>query len=231
MRPVCGPAARIHLCFEPLQNPSSPLVRNSVLMLSAVLVGASLLGTALSPYLLVKNPFLLVVISPATHHIVLAAASVEPIPLVSVATVRRVLTGLGGYGLGYVYGSVVLEWLAKRSPRLARITSFVEGAFARRGVVLLVLAPVQTLALLAGAARSRLPYFLAAITLGNALWISLTVYLGDALSHWTDRLRAYLDQHLLESTLACVVAVGLQQVFARWRRARALATDKSVEPS
>ncbi len=33
---------------------------------------------ALSPYLLVKNPLLLVMISPAAHHVALAAASTEP---------------------------------------------------------------------------------------------------------------------------------------------------------
>jgi len=160
----------------------------------------------------------------------LAAASVDPLLLIAVATPWKVLTALGAYGVGYVYGAGALEWVAQRYPRLGRVTSFVSRLFARSGVALLVLAPVHTLALLAGAARSRLLPFLIAFTAGSALWISFTVYLGDALAHWTEKLTAFLAQHLVESTLLCILGVGLQQGYARWtRRARAIAPPSSAE--
>lgn len=179
---------------------------------------ASLLGTALAPYLLVKSPLLLVALSPAAHHVAMAAATVEPVPLVAVATLRRVLTGLAAYGLGYLYGRAAIEWLEQRHPRLARLVRLAERWFARVGVALLVVAPAPTVAVLAGAARSRISLFLLALSLGHVLWNIITQYLGDALARRTERLTAFLDEHLLESTLVCMAAVVLQQVFTRLLR-------------
>ncbi len=198
-------------------------------MLSVVVAAASLLGTALSPYLLVKSPLLLVALSAAAHHVALAAATVEPLPLIAVATLRRVATGLCAYGVGYIYGHVVFEWLEQRQPRLAHWMSLVERLFARRGVVLLVLVPAPTIALLAGSARSPFLLFVAALALGHALWNSVTYYLGDAFARWTDLLTTFLGEHLLESTVVCVLAVVLQQAIVRVIRQRRRATGSAGE--
>ncbi|HEY3496132.1 MAG TPA: hypothetical protein VGK73_15645 [Polyangiaceae bacterium] len=195
-------------------------LRTAVFTLLGVITALSLLGTALSPYLLVKNPLLLVTISPAAHHIVLAAASVDPVPLLAVATARRIVTSIGGYGIGLLYGRAALGWLEPRYPRLARFVAWVEGLFARWGVLLLVVAPTATVALFAGAARSRLIAFVLAVAVGHALWIGVTIYVGDAFAVWTDRLTHFVGEHLLESTLVCVTAVTLQQAWSRRRRRR-----------
>lgn len=189
--------------------------------LVVTLTVANLAGTALAPYLLVKSPLLLVAVSAAAHHVALAAASVDPVPLVLVATLRRVLTGLGAYGLGYFYGRAALAWLDQRYPRLANLVVWVERLFARFGVLVLVVAPAPTVALLAGSARSRLPAFVLALTVGHLLWNTVTYYLGDAFARWTDLLTASIGENLLESTLICVLVVGLQQgITALVRRRR-----------
>jgi membrane protein DedA with SNARE-associated domain len=140
------------------------------------------------------------------------------LPLIVVATVRRVLTGLGAYGLGYLYGGAAIAWVEQRHPRLAQVVRFVERLFARGGVALLAVAPAPTIAVLAGAARSRLTHFLLALTVGHALWNTVTFHLGDTFAHRTDLLTAYLDEHLLESTLACVAVVVLHQAGTRLLR-------------
>lgn len=195
-----------------------PRLRAAIVGLFAGVTVASLLGTALAPYLLVKSPLGLVALSPATHHVAMAAATVAPLPLIVVATLRRVLTGLAAYGLGYLFGAAAIAWLEQRHPRLARLVRFVERLFARVGVALLVVAPAPTIAVLAGAARSGLIRFLAAVTAGHALWCGLLFYLGDAFARRTDLLTAFLDEHLLESTLVCVAVVVLQQAFSRLLR-------------
>jgi len=195
-------------------------LRAAIVGLFVAVTIASLLGTALAPYLLVKSPLLLVALSPAAHHVAMAAASVAPVPLIVVATLRRVLTGLGAYGLGYLYGHAAVAWLEQRHPRLAQLVRLIERLFARVGVALLVVAPAPTIAVLAGAARSRLSLFLLALTLGHALWNTITQYLGDAFARRTDLLTAFLDEHLLESTLVCVGAVALQQGLTRLLRRR-----------
>lgn len=194
-----------------LPEPLPPRLRNAIVGLFVAVSVASLLGTALAPYLLVKSPLLLVAVSAAAHHVALAAATVEPVPLIVVATVRRVLTGLASYGLGYAYGPTAIEWLERRHPRLARFVRLAEQVFARFGVAVLIIAPAPSIALLAGAARSRLPYFLVALTLGHIFWNTLTQYLGGTFARSTELVTAFLDEYLLESTLLCVALVALQQ--------------------
>ncbi len=201
-------------------SPAPPRLRAAILGLLSVVTVAGLLGTALGPYLLVKSPLALVVLSPAAHHVALAAATVEPVPLIAVATLRRVLTGLAAYGLGYLYGRAALAWLEQRYPRLARFVGLVERLFARFGVALLVVAPAPTIAVLAGSARSRLLGFLLALTLGHALWNTVTQLLGDAFARSTDILTAFLGENLLESTLVCVAVVALQQGVTRLMRCK-----------
>lgn len=202
-----------------------PRLRAAILALLSTVTFASLLGTALGPYLLIKSPLALVALSPAAHHVALAAATVDPVLLVVVATLRRVLTGLAAYGLGYLYGRSALAWLEQRHARLARLVRWVERLFARFGVWLLVVAPAPTLAVLAGAARSKLPGFLLALAVGHAWWNTVTQLLGDAFARTTDLLTAFIGEYLVESTLVCVAVVGLQQgvslLLRRHRQRRA----------
>jgi membrane protein DedA with SNARE-associated domain len=206
-------------------------LRTAVFALLGVLTSASLLGTALSPYLLVKSPLLLVAISPAAHHVVLAAASVDPATLVTLATLRRTLTCVGAYGIGFLYGSAALGWLDERYPRVARFVAWVERLFARWGVWLLILVPVPTVSLFAGAARSHFIAFLIAVALGLAMWHTVTVRVGDSVALWTDLLTGFVGEHLLESTLLCVALVTLQQMISRRLSRRARRSDAPIPPS
>jgi membrane protein YqaA with SNARE-associated domain len=195
-------------------------VRSAVFGLLIVTTAASLLGTALSPYLLVKSPLLLVAMSPAAHHVALAAASVEPLPLIAVASLRRVLTGLGAYGLGYFYGRSAIGWLEERYPRLAGLITRIERLLARFGVWVLVIAPAPVVAVLAGAARPRVVPFTLALALGHLAWNTATYFLGEAFARWTDLLTGYMGENLLESTLVCIGLLLLQQAIAALLRRR-----------
>ena len=216
--------------FDGLDELELRRFRTAVFALLSVVTAASLLGTALAPYLLVKSPLLLVAISPASHHVVLAAASVDPATLIAVATVRRVLTGIGAYGLGFLYGRAALGWIEQRYPRLSRLVGWVERLFARFGVWLLIVAPVPTVALFAGAARTRFIAFLLAVAVGHALWNGVVVYVGDAVAVWTDLFTSFIGEHLLESTFVCLAFVMLQRALSRRARRRAEA-DLPISPS
>jgi membrane protein DedA with SNARE-associated domain len=199
----------------------------AILALLGLVTITNLVGTALSPYLLVKSPLLLVAMSAAAHHVALAAATVDPLPLIAVATLRRTLTSLAAFGLGALYGPMAVAWLEQRYPRLARLVRLLERLFARWGVLLVTIAPVPTVSVLAGAARTRLVLFLAALVAGLTLWNSVTYTLGDALSLWTDLLTAFFRAHLVESTLVCIALIALQQGYLRFARLRARIADRS----
>jgi hypothetical protein len=179
---------------------------------------AGTLGTALAPYLLVKSPLLLVALSPAAHHVVLAAATVAPAPLLVVATLRRALFGVGSYGLGVAFGHQALGWLEQRTPRMGRLLRWVERLFARFGTV-------PTVAFFAGLAERRLRSVLPALLLGHALWIAGAYYVGDALAARSELFIDFLGEHLLESTLVCAGLVALQPLLRRLLRRRARAVS------
>lgn len=202
----------------------SDRLRTAVLGFLAVLTFASIVGAALSPYLLVKSPLLLVAVSAAAHHVALAAASVEPLPLIVVATLRRTLTGLSAFGLGYVYGPATLGWLSERYPRLSGMASWLSRALHRFGTPLLLLLPVPTVALLAGGARRRLPVVAACLLVGQAVYTTVVILLGEAVAEWTHQLTAFLREHLLVSTLVCASLIALSRL-ARAMRGRRTKAD------
>ncbi len=184
------------------------------------------LATAFSPYLLVEQPLLLVAGSAVNRHVLLAAAVVEPFPLWVVASLRRLLALLVTYGLGYVYGAKALSWAEERFPWAHRLAVWLQRLLDRLGVGLLVPFNGFTLVALAGVGRMRLRPFLVAVTLGNLLYVAALVWLGDLAAEWSRLLIDWIAAHLLESTLACVLVVVVQQVAAR-RRARKEPEDRA----
>jgi len=218
------PGVGVASLHEPVSEARvSDRLRTTVLGFLTVLTGASIAGAALLPYLLVKSPLLLVAVSAAGHHVALAAARVPPLPLIVIASLRRTLTGLSALGLGYVYGPATLGWIASRYPRLAGLARWLERALQRFGAPLLLFLPVPTVALLAGAARRRLPLAIACLSVGQAVYMTVLVLLGEAVARWTHQLTAFLREHLLVSTLVCASLILLSRArrFTKRRRAGA----------
>lgn len=195
-----------------------PRLRHGVFALMAFVILSNTIGTALSPYLVVEHPLLLVGISPEGRHVVLAAPSVSAPVLVAVGTLRRLLGIIGGFGLGYLYGEAAVRWAEQRVPRLARIIRFLERQFERFGLFLLFVVPLPSIGVLAGAARTPFPWVVVAGALGQVVWMTLTVFFGDAVSAWTRPVLAFLSRHIIESTIVAVSLVALQQLVAYQRR-------------
>lgn len=183
-----------------------------------VLALASIVGTALSPYLLVKQPWLLVLLAPEGRHIALAASSLPAVPLIALGSFRRLLGLAASYGLGALYGEAAVRWAEQRYPKLASVIRFVERLFARIGAPLLLVAPLISLAVLAGAAGARFVGFLLCAAVGQTFWVAVTFYFGDAISAWTAPLIAAISEYVVECTLVCVGLVVAQQVLARMKR-------------
>ncbi|MBK8998779.1 MAG: hypothetical protein IPM35_23905 [Myxococcales bacterium] len=202
-----------------------PRARHAVFALIAFVALSNAVGTALSPYLVVEHPLWLVAISPEGRHVVLAAPSVPAALLVVVGTLRRLLGIVAGFGLGLLYGEAAVRWAEQRAPRFSRFILFLERMFARFGVYLLFLVPLPSIGVLAGAARTRWPWVLVAGAAGQLVWMTLTVFFGEAVSGWTRPILAFLSRHLVESTIVAATLVGLQQLVAYQKRKSARAPE------
>ncbi|HEY3253305.1 MAG TPA: hypothetical protein VGJ91_05135 [Polyangiaceae bacterium] len=193
------------------------LVRASWALLG-VLTVASVVGTAVSPLLVVKAPLLLVVLSPDARHVALAAGRVEPWLLLLVTVARRALYSVGVYGLGAAYGDLAVAWIEARMRRLGRALRVLERVFARVGAVLLLALPFLSVCILAGAARTRVIVFLPALIVGHCLWVIGAVWLGTRFASEAQSVVDFFAERLFESTLVCVALMAAYQ-FATRRRA------------
>lgn len=194
------------------------LVKACWALLAALTLG-SLAGTAFSPFLLVKAPWFLVLLSPDGRHVALVAGRVDPALLTTVTVLRRSLYSIGVYGLGAAYGDLAVSWIEARARRLGRALRALERIFARVGPVLLLALPFLTLCVLAGAARTRLILFLPALIVGHFLWVFTTVWLGTRFAAEAQAVVDFFSERLFESTLVCVVLVLAYQFVSRRRTA------------
>jgi membrane protein DedA with SNARE-associated domain len=210
----------MHSTIDPVVHVGIParLVRASWALL-AVLTVASLVGTAVSPLLLVKAPLLLVTLSPDGRHVALVAGRVDPLLLMVVTVLRRALYSVGVYGLGAAYGELALTWIEARARRMGKALRTLERVFARVGALLLLALPFLTVCVLAGAARTRVLVFLPALLAGHCLWVITTVWLGTHFAAEAQLVVDFFAERLFESTLVCVGLVAAYQLFTRRRRA------------
>jgi len=190
------------------------LVRASWAILG-VLTAASVLGTALSPLLLVKAPLLLVALAPDGRHVALAAGRVGPLQLLSVTVARRALFSVGVYGLGAAYGDLAVTWIESRARRLGKGLRALERVFARVGAVLLLALPFLTVCILAGAARTRLVVFLPTLIVGHCIWVIGAVWLGTRFAVEAQSVVDFFAERLFESTAVCVALMAVYQLVTR----------------
>lgn len=200
-----------------------PNVRRVIVGLVVGISALGLLGTALSPYLLVKHPLLLVALSPDARHIVLAASQVDLGPLLAVAAPRRAIALLGTYGLAGIYGFKFIRYAESRLPRVARMLAWLKRALDRVGLVLIFLFPTHSLAGLCGATGTRLKPFLIAMVPGQVPFILMYYFAGEAIAGFSAEVIAFLSANLVESTLVASALVLLQQLVSRLRRRRVAA--------
>lgn len=205
--------------------PWPPRLRRFAIAMIGLLSALSMTGLALSPYLLVHHPLLLVALSPEMRHVALAAGRVDPALLFVVAVLRRTAAMTTTYAVGAIWGFAMVRWAGRRSPRAAAWISIVERLFSRWGTVLLALVPSYSLALLAGAARMPARVFFPAIVLCQAIGTALGMFAGEALSKWVQVLLDFLARYMVESTLVAVLLVVVQQIVARRKRVNELRED------
>lgn len=196
---------------------AAPNLRKLIIGGTGFLAVCSAVGVALSPYLLVEFPLMLVGLAPDNRHILLAAAQADPWALIAVGTVRRQVSLLSTYGLSGLYGPAALRWSEQRFPRFAAVARWLERFSERGGAPLLVISPGYTFVTFAGVRGMPFKPFLIAITIGNLIFMILAVYFGDAVSAWSQLLIEWLKQHLVGSTLVCILLVAIQQLISRRR--------------
>jgi membrane protein DedA with SNARE-associated domain len=184
-----------------------------------VLFAAGLVGAAVAPALLVREPKLLIAMSPLFRHLALASGSIDLVPFVAIAVTRLFATDPFLYVIGRHYGPEAVEWVELRSGGARRVVRAVQRAFARAGLVVLFLSPGPLVCLLAGVARMPIMTFVSVNLLGTAAAVLLIRSFGVAFAAKLAIVREFIAANLVVLTAisAALVLASVAVKRRRWR--------------
>lgn len=214
-------SARVHgVALPPVPEPvpsglsvaERTIVRRCLLVLGALSAG-NIVGVVSSLYLAVHHPLLLVAISPLGRHLLLVAASVDPLAFVTVAVLRRTVFATTCFFLGRALGPTAAVWLGVRAPSARRLHAWLDRFFARASTLAILLFPGPAMSAVAGSAGMRAVRFLPLVMSGLVLRMLLVIELGAWFQGPIERLLAVIAQHWVGGTILMIVAIVAYQWY------------------
>ena len=194
------------------------------------IVVLSLLGTVadiLGPKLIVEHPQLQMFLNPRNRYMILAAATVAPVPFFLIGFVRLVLTDPIGYVLGRQYGEAALKWAGEKMGDEGRFIGRVERIFGRAAPLIILLAPNLYMCILAGASGMKVRTFVALNITGTIGRLILFRIAGHAFREELLDLVDWIGRNQKWLIIASFVVVALQS--ARSRQKGVLETPAEIE--
>lgn len=208
--------------------PSAWAARTVVAIIVAAFV-TGIIGTALSPSLVVDHPLGMVALNANNRYLILVTNALGPVEFYAIALLRRVVPTVAFFLLGRWYGHRAVHWLAGREPSSTDVVSVVQRLFDRFGWWIVAIAPMTFTCLIAGAAQLRAKVLIPLVVVSIAIRLVLLRWLGGefegtitSVVDWIDRSRGPL----------MIVTVGLVLVSAwsqRKRRADSFGELRAME--
>jgi len=192
-----------------------------------VVMGARIVGAALSPMLLAFAPLALLALSPVPACLVAVAALSAPLGYYAVAVTIPIVHGMIGYFLGCAQGPFITSFLVRRGvateARLTRLLSPVRVS----APLIVCLIPGPIVCALAGASGTSLRYFAPALVFSQILWAFFCRLFGEGMLAWIATMRAELAHYALPLTLVTTAIVFV----VYWRRRSRSASSSSASSS
>jgi membrane protein DedA with SNARE-associated domain len=126
-----------------------------------ILSVAGSVADILGPKLIVEHPQLQMFLNPRNRYMILAAATVDPVPFFLIGFLRLTLTDPIGYILGRQYGEAALKWAGEKMGDGGRFIGKVERFFGKAAPIIILVAPNLYMCILAGASGMKVRTFAA----------------------------------------------------------------------
>jgi membrane protein DedA with SNARE-associated domain len=194
----------------------------------ATVTALGTLGTALTPYLAVHHPLVLLVLEARDRNLVLAR-HVALVPYVVVGSVRRLLTDPLFFLLGRDYGDAGVRWIEGKGG--GPVVRFTERLFRAAAYPMLVVFPGAVVCTLAGEVGIPTSIFLVVVTVRTVAAVFLIRWLAGVFGPQVDAVLHFFDRFTLPATAATIVAVVLWILWDRHRQSRAKPTPDDNPPS
>lgn len=174
-----------------------------------LIMGARIVGAALSPVLFAHAPLALLALSPVPAHLVLVAGVSSPISYWALALPICAGQCLLAYLFGRSEGTRALRWLVARGiASEGRVERLVKPVRLSAPLFVLVI-PGPIASTLAGAFAAPARLLVPAIVVAQTLWVGLCRFFGEALLGWIAALRQEVVAHALPLTIVtAAVAAG-----------------------
>jgi membrane protein DedA with SNARE-associated domain len=187
---------------------------------------ATQIAGALFPTLSTENPTLLILLSSANRHLIVAAASAQgwleagnalPLVLFAVIGVLRLLApDPFFYAIGDTYGEKAIAWMERRTPTFGQLLRELERLFGYAGWFFVLVLPNTYVCLLAGAARMNRTWFWALNVVGTIGRVLIMYAVGRALQDLIDRVLGFIGEHRVIFLVISFGFVGFT-VLREWR--------------
>jgi len=198
------------------------------LVVAAITTACTIIGVALSPYLLTHHPVVLVLLSPIPRHMLLVAPSMDLPTFVLVAGARQLLATSAAVCLGLRFGEAGIAWVEQQGDRLKRGVMILRVGFRRGGLLVVFAAPYPFVAATAVAIGEPIWRVVATATVGHVAWLFVWYRFGDLASGWIAPVTAFFATYTWQSTAAFALAVSVYYLSKLKRRASS-ADQKSAD--
>lgn len=188
------------------------------LFVAALTAVGTVVGSALSPYLLVSHPLILVLMSPIPRHMLLVAPSVDLPSYLLVGVARRMLATSGAVCLGLRFGEAGIAWVENHDDRFRRGARWLRVAFRRAGLLVVFVSPNPFVTATAVAIGAPLRAVMVVACLGHVMWLLIWHRFGDLFSAWIAPITDFFQRYTWQSTAVCVVGVAVYYALRLTRR-------------
>ena len=190
----------------------------------------SLAGTiadVLGPKLIVEHPQLQMFLNPRNRYMILAAATVDPVPFFLIGFLRLTLTDPIGYILGRQYGEAALKWAGEKMGDEGRFIGKVERFFGKAAPLIILVAPNLYMCILAGASGMKVRTFAALNITGTIARLVLFRIAGHAFREELLDVVDWIGRNQKWLIIASFVVVAIQS--SRSRQRGTLETPAEIE--
>ncbi len=197
-----------------------------------VVIGAfatGLLGTALSPTLVVDHPLLMIGLNANNRYLILVTNDVGAFGFYTVALLRRVVPTLAFYLLGWWYRERAVRWLEGREPASGEVVGIIEKLFDRFGWWVVAIAPMTFTCLLAGAARLRASRLVPLVIVSVAVRLVALRLLGAAFEGTLHDIVGWIDRSRVPLMIFTVGTVLVMAWSQRKRKSESFAELTALE--
>jgi hypothetical protein len=195
----------------------APLVVGPLVLLTVV----TWVGTLATPALVGASPLILMLLSPRTPVMVLAAATNPMWLFVAVGTFRLAIADPFNFMIGRLWGHQAMIWSSERSKVARWVLGATERAMGRAGLLVVAVHPAGSVMILAGATGMSWIAVAAADLVGTALYLVLMKLAAPWMAGPFQQISKLLGHYCVIASLAVAAGVGVWTLLV-WRSHRRL---------